>query len=540
MTGPSRKKAKPGKAKKAARARPRAGDAPAFPLRVACIDVGSNAIRFGAAEFSAPTRFRWLATERVPVRLGHDVFLTGQMSPEVLDAAAAAMAGFRRNLDALGIARYRAVATSATREARNGQEFVDRAREAGIALETITGSEEGRLVHVAVRHKVPLGRRPWVLVDIGGGSVEVSLADEAGPHWVESHSVGSVRLLEELQGAASNPGAFRRLLEEYAAVLRIPATAREGAAGFIVTGGNMESLAQLAGVLPRADGVSVVTVRALRSVTNTLSRLSYRQRVTQLGLKEDRADVVLPAALVIERLAALCAAKEILVPFVGMREGLVLDLVDALTQGPSHASRADRIVEEGALRVGRHYFFDEEHAQHVAALSTALFDQLCALHGYGVAERRLLRAAALLHDIGTYVSGRKHHKHTQYLVSQSDLPGMTPREIELTAAIARYHRKGDPSPAHLPFGTLPDADRTLVLRLGALIRLAEAMDREHRRRVKRVRATATGKRLTLELHGAGDLLLERWALRRKSALFQKAFGLKVAVRAAPGSADADA
>lgn len=491
--------------------------------------MGSNAIRFAVADFTAAQQFSYLVEERVPVRLGHEVFLTGRLAPQAIDATVQALAGFRRRMVALGVAHYRAVATSATRESRNGDELLARARrEAGVNLDVITGTEEGRLVHLAVCQKIPLGRDRWVLVDLGGGSVEVSLADGSGPIWVESHNVGSVRLLEELAGAAERPGAFRRLLEEYAEALRIPSAARSGKAkGFIATGGNMETLARLAGTRVSAAGVTVVPLSSLRAVTETLSRLSYRQRVVQLGLKEDRADVVLPAALIIERLARLTGATRIVAPAVGLKEGLLLDIVDQVTQAGRHDDRQERLVEAGARALGRHYFFDEAHAEHVTGLCLSLFDQLRPVHGLRPAERRILHAAALLHDIGSYVSNKRHHKHTQYLVAQSELPGLTPREITLCAAIARYHRKGDPSPGHEPYGQLPESDQVLVLRLAALLRLAEAMDREHRRRIRRVRVRIERGTLWLALQGTGDLLLERWALKRKGQMFQKAYGLKV-------------
>src|SRR3954471_8011438 len=181
-----------------------------FPLRVAAVDVGSNAIRFLAAEFSALGVYEVLEEERVPVRLGHDVFLTGRLTPEAIEAAVAAIARFRGRMEALGIEHYRAVATSATRESRNGDELVGRIRrEAGIELETITGQEEARLVYLAVANRVRMGEEKWITVDVGGGSVEVSLVDANGILWSESHVMGSVRLLEELSSTGDDPARFQ-------------------------------------------------------------------------------------------------------------------------------------------------------------------------------------------------------------------------------------------------------------------------------------------------------------------------------------------
>jgi len=177
-------------------------DSATFPLRVAAIDVGSNAIRLVVAEFVDPGTWMELEVQRLPIRLGHDVFQTGLLDAGAMSQAVEAMVAFRRAIETHGVARYRAVATSAVRESRNGGEFVDRIRrESGIRLETITGTEEARLVWLAVRHRLDLRQGRWMTVDLGGGSLEVSEVSADGIHWSESHAMGTVRLLEDL-GAA--------------------------------------------------------------------------------------------------------------------------------------------------------------------------------------------------------------------------------------------------------------------------------------------------------------------------------------------------
>jgi exopolyphosphatase/guanosine-5'-triphosphate,3'-diphosphate pyrophosphatase len=509
--------------------------AAAFPLRVGAIDVGSNAIRFLAAEFTSPTEATPLAEQRVPVRLGHDVFLTGKLAPQAVNAAIEAMGGFREAMESLGVEHYRAVATSAVREARNGEAFVQRVRdEAGVELEVVTGHEEARLVYAAVKSRIPLGRRKWILVDLGGGSVEVSLVDAKGILWSESHTMGSVRLLEELSGAGDEPGRFQRLLREYAATLKIPTLAQQwNPAGIIATGGNIEALAKLTGVAERSDQrrrkPAELPLAALQKAIATLSRLSYRQRVEQLGLREDRADVILPAALVYERVASVSGVDTILVPGVGVKDGILYDLVDDLATHQAHEDRKDRQAVAGAVALGRRYLFDDAHAQHVARLAGSLFDQLGAVHGLAPADRRLLLAAAVLHDIGIFVGHKKHHKHSQYLIAQSEIPEFTPHEIGLIANLARYHRKGVPAPHHEAFTRLPAPDRDRVVRLASLLRLADALDREHLQAVTAVRATVAKQRLRLELEGTGDFLLERWALRQKGGMFSDTFGLEIEV-----------
>jgi exopolyphosphatase / guanosine-5'-triphosphate,3'-diphosphate pyrophosphatase len=499
-------------------------EAAIFPVAVAGIDVGSNAMRFIAARFASATAYEVIEQVRTPVRLGHDVFLSGRLAPSAMDAAIEALAGYRARMDALGIVHYRAVATSAVRDSDNGGAFRARARaEAAIELEVITGAEEARVVHQAIRHRIPLRGSRWVTADLGGGSVEVSLVDDDGVHWSVSHGMGSVRLLEELTVAGDEPGRFRRRLEEYAATLRIPPALRRGAAGFIATGGNIEALAKLAAAPKDERGVSTLELDALRGTIDALARLSYRQRVTELRLREDRADVILPAAMVYERIAVLAGFDAILVPHVGVKEGVVIDLVDDLASHGLHGVRHDRAVFAGCLALGRRFRFDEPHARHVTRLALALFDSLADLHELGPADRRVMLAAAMLHDVGVFIDHRRHHRHSHYIISQSELPGFTPDEIQLVANVARYHRKAGPTPAHEAYARLSEPDRLRVRALASLLRVADALDREHLQKVRNLVARIDDDAVVLTVGAHGDLLLEQWALQRKSDLFRDTF-----------------
>ena len=500
-----------------------------FPLRAACVDMGSNAIRFFAAEFSSPSEFTVLADERLPVRLGAGVFVAGRLTTAAMQEALTALAEVPARLKFLDIDLFRMVSTSAVREAANGQAFLDRVEKAtNLKGEVISGYEEARLIHRAVRMTVPMGKKPWLMVDVGGGSVEVSLGDADGLSWSESHTMGAVRLLEELSGGRDEPGKLRRLLEEYIATLNLPAAlGNRRPAGLIATGGNIDALADLAGVLP-ADGNAARLPRPkLQKLIAVLARLSHAQRVRDLNLRPDRADVILPAALVYDRAAELAGARELWVPRVGLKEGVLLDLMEDATAHLDHAARRDRQTWAGAVALGRRYRFDEAHAAHVAGLALSLFDQLRPLHGLEEDGRRLLTAAALLHDIGSHISYKKHHKHSLYLITHAELPGFTPTQMQMAAHIARYHRKGEPSTAHEGYAALARGDRRTVDALAALLRIADALDREHLQAVLGVKVRRTRSAVRLALKGAGDRLLERWALRRKAGLFERVFGLKL-------------
>lgn len=314
---------------------PPAGEPPPFPLRVAAIDVGSNAMRLAAAEFTARKTYRPLRSLREPVRLGADAFHAGRLGDAVMERAVAAMTRFRETMDELGVSAHRAVATSAVRDSGNGAELIARVWDAcRIRIETITGGEEARLVWLAVRERVAPGEGDRVLVDLGGGSVEISLVSGGELLWSESHPLGTVRLLEELGDVdGESPPRVRRRLEEHAAMARIADIARHvEPAGLIATGGNMEELARLTGSRPDAAGVSHVRLETLAAAIDRLAELSPGERVRELGLRPDRADVILPAALVYERIARLFGAHRIVVPNVGVKDGLLLDTVDDLLE----------------------------------------------------------------------------------------------------------------------------------------------------------------------------------------------------------------
>jgi len=312
-------------------------DSRSFPLRVAAVDMGSNSIRYLAAEFRDRDDWRELDYERVPVRLGHREGDAGLLVEAGMAATVEAMTRFRRRGDAVGVSAWRAVATSAVRESRNGAELVERIHAAsGLRLEPIDGREEARLVWRAVASRVDLGERQWLLMDLGGGSLELSLLDRHRIHWSESAPIGTVRLLEELGAEPADVPDYRARITERVRGLGIDGrTAGRGVAGLIATGGNIETLAELADAPVDARGVARLSTAMLASWSRRLGGLSVAERRGALALRDDRADVILPASIVYHEVASLANATQLLVPGVGVKEGVLLDLIDR------HLTRAD-------------------------------------------------------------------------------------------------------------------------------------------------------------------------------------------------------
>jgi putative phosphoesterase len=326
---------------------------------LAAIDVGSNAVRFAAAEFRAEEGPKRLETDRIPLRLGTDAFAAGALSPERLDATVDTLRMLRRRIDALGIVHYRAIGTSALRECTNAPDLVERvAREAGLRLEVIPSEEEARLGWRAMRDRVEIGERPWLVADLGGGSIELTLCDEHGAQWSRSGLLGSVRLLREFPEPLELD-ALRARLEPLRGELRAAVRDAGPPAGLLAAGGSIDTLAGLCELKPDARGIRALPLEALRDLIARLASLSVAERIDQLGLTPDRADVILHGALTYEMVADAAGVDVLAVPGVGVRDGLLLDLADGVAARKEHADPA-RVV-----------FISDVHA-NVLALRAAL------------------------------------------------------------------------------------------------------------------------------------------------------------------------
>lgn len=502
-----------------------------FPFQIAAIDMGSNAIRFIIANFTSLYNYERVYYHREPIRLGHSVFVNGKLDPDLMARCLVLMEQFKETIKEHPVSALRCVATSAVRESTNGLEFAEQIyKRTGLKLEIISGNEEARLVFQAISSRIPLLNHQWVLVDLGGGSVEVSLINHHGVMWSKSHTMGSIKLLEELNATGNGNDKLNKIIEDYVSTLKLPHQIRYSKVnGFIATGGNIEDLANLSLVPTGQDGVTVLPLSKLQSIIEVLFRLSYKERIAELNLRPDRADVILPAALVYESLCIMSGMKQILVPRVGTKEGVLIDLAKQLSHPHSHEKAQEILIEESCHTLGVKYMYDELHAKHVKSLSISLFEQLQAYHQMTLEDRKLLIAASLLHDIGTYISYSSHHKHSMYLIQHEDLASFNENQKMLIAQIARYHRKSSPGLNHSEYRILSPEDQQKILLLSSILRIADACDREHLQKVHTLRVHRKKDSFAFQLHGEGDLNLEFFALMKKAKLFEEAFKAPVEI-----------
>lgn len=498
---------------------------------LAAIDVGSNAIRLVVGEVDAGRRLTIVENARDPVRLGQDVFTKGMIAEETIERAVEAFGRFRTAIDRHGAKWTKAVATSATREAFNRDIFIDRiTQSSGIEIEVIGPEEEARLIHLAVAETVNLKNKLAMLVDIGGGSAEVTLVSGGEIISTESFRMGAVRLMQVLEEKKHGQKKFTQLVREYvdAAQKRIKKEVGTRKIDVCVgTGGNIEALGDLKRELFDKEKATSVTGEELDVLVKKLQGVTFEERIQQFRLRPDRADVIVPAAIVLQKIVKLAGIDEVQVPNVGLKDGVLIDMALELYGEQKHLHRAQ--VLSSALQLGRKYSFDEQHGAACAKFAVKLFDETRTLHNLGMEHRLLLEVAALLHDVGQYVNVTDHHKHTQYLLTATPVIGLSKSHMAIVANVARYHRKSSPKPQHEHYAVLPAKDRVIVSKLSALLRLADAMDNEHASKVSDFDVEVKKPKFILRLKGDGDMLLEKWALARKSALFEEVFSVKCAV-----------
>jgi exopolyphosphatase/guanosine-5'-triphosphate,3'-diphosphate pyrophosphatase len=502
----------------------------------AAIDIGSNSIRMLAAEVDAQGRMVTLASEREVVRLGTSVFREGRLNEATMNLACdvlARMAATYRKLDVLAV---RAVGTAALRDARNQPEFLARASTIlDTPVEVISGLEEARLVHLGVQSQWPHPKQRLLIADVGGGSAELIVSDAGQITESFSKPLGAVRLTEMfLKSDPPDPRELlrmRKYIQERVAgpvsrfggakIHRMIATSSTAAAMVCAVNRVRRSKRDLADRLP----ATAVQIRRLYEQVSS-TNLEGRRRITGIGPK--RAEIIVAGVAVLDEIVQGFRLPRLYYSTAGVREGVIADLAHrrvGLAQARLTADRR-RIV----MALSRRYGISAPHVRKVAQFAGILFEQLRSLHALPAVNGQLLEAAAYLYNIGHWVNESRHHKHSLYLVENSDLAGFSEWERLVIANLCRYHRKSMPQPSHLEFQALDVEGRRAVLLSAPLLRIAVALDQSQEQLVDEVRVTALDKAVELELHSPRDLDVEQWHAEQVAPVFREMYGLPLVVR----------
>jgi exopolyphosphatase/guanosine-5'-triphosphate,3'-diphosphate pyrophosphatase len=511
----------------------------AAPVQLSAIDAGSNAIRLVVARATSPHQIQILENERVAVRLGHNAFTRRMLDDETISKASRAFRHFRERMDQNNVTAYRAVATAAAREVRNYRHLIDRIRrKSGIELEVISSEQEARLVCSAVHWALGEKIQPRLIFDLGGGSLELSFFERNVLEQRVALPLGTIRLMETYSiDGAIDEDQERRLRHHVEAMLTsaLPSPPKLPRAISVACGGNAEALSRLAAG-PQMGRIPSVNVRLLKDQTMRILRMDVPGRIRAFRVRKDRAEVMGIAAIIITTLARWFDLRTMLVPGVGVREGVLLDLVAEQYSGVAASEEEKNRAAElltNARWFGRRMDYDPQHAEQVSRLTLSLFDQLRPIHGLGPDERLLLEIGALLHDIGHFVNRKSHHRHGEYLIRNGDIPGLRGWRCDMVAALVRYHNcKSEPQLEHASYAALDGARRRQLRVLTALLRIAEKLESEHAQRVSGIDVQIVGRRAIFSIRASDGVRLDLAGLERKADLFEKEYHLRAEFRRA--------
>ena len=504
---------------------------------VGAIDIGSNAIRLLCARLTPDRRIELIDSNRTPLRLGKDVFIRGSLQEETVQQLIEALRIYQRTLEQNGCEEIRAYATSAMREADNAEEVIAQVEEAtGIQLETIAGGKEAQLLQRAVNGVMNLEHGRFLLADLGGGSVEITLIENGEIQFAESFRMGTVRLLQMFPYAPDLEKEFRRWAKTYIRDFIESLRTRlqcETVDTLILTGGNASAVARLyersgLGGGELINGVCFLSRETFAQIKKTIKNTTYEERLLKHEMATDRADVIVPAILIFSALMRFSGSPRLAIPQVGLRDGILDEMLEE-TVGDPRGGEYEQVIHS-AYYYARRYSANLRHARTVHHLAVQLFDGTRSLHGLLQRDRVLLEVAAILHDIGRFIRPSSHHKHSQYLIQNIELVGVTNSELKLISQIARYHTGSYPTEKHSDFAKLSTANRERIKKLSAILRIADALDREHKDRVESLLVHSEPGRVLLLLSGDHDQLLAQWAVNNKKAIFEEYFQCKLEIQ----------
>lgn len=509
-------------------------------LRVAAIDLGTNSFHMVIVEESEDKGIVEIDRVKDMICIGLGSISTKKLEQEAMEAGVAALRNFmvlatQREVPVENIIAF---ATSAIREADNRQEFIDMVRrETGLQVKIISGKEEAQFIYYGVRNAVTLRDKPDLLFDIGGGSVEFIIADKHKAHLLESRKIGVARMMERFLTTDPVSEHERKLLEQFFAseIYDSAEKARElGVNRAIASSGTAENIARMIRAGKDVDGVEGLnqigfTRQEFESFYKSVISMDRLARRKLTGLDEKRVDLIVPGLILIDAIFRVFSLKEVVISDSALREGMVVHYI-ASVRGRKGNGQLD-IRRQSVIELAHRCDWHEPHSRQVARLSLMLFDQLRPLHGLKQHYRELLEYAALLHNIGVFISISAHHKHSQYIIMNSDLRGFAPAEIEIIGNVARYHRKNPPSEKHPLYNQLKPSHRRAVDVLSGILRVANGLERGHRQNVQAITVRDEPKRIVLEILVRFEPDIELWAVGGHKRWLEAVLGKPLVIEA---------
>jgi exopolyphosphatase / guanosine-5'-triphosphate,3'-diphosphate pyrophosphatase len=510
-----------------------------FNRPVAVIDIGASSIRMAIAEINDSGQVHHLENLSQAVTLGKDTFTRGAISKNSIEQCVRVLRSYDQLMREYGISRpdqVRVVATSAVREASNRLTFMDRVFIAtGLEVEPLDESEVNRITYMGIQPQLQadprLADRRVMVVEFGGGSTEILVVQSGDVLFSHTYRLGSLRLLEMMERVDASPGKHRWIMESQ--ILRHIAFIGEqipsdSSLEIVAIGGDVRFAANHLIEEWDVKDLTYLPVDELKQLTLRMSNWSGDEIAQRFGLGYQDAETVVPALLCYVLLAERFQKKQIAISDTNLRDGLL----QSMAVGDAWTEDYRRQAIRSALTLCHRFDVDTKHACHVAELSSKLFAELQAEHQLDSRMNLILYLAAMLYDVGSYISSRSAHKHSMYIIRNSEMFGLSRKDVLLVSLVARYHRRSSPQPQHEGYAGLDRRERVAVAKLAALLRLAIALDDSRSQRISDIRCRVIHKRVIITVVGVEDVSLEQLAFREKGGLFEDVFGMQCQLRSA--------
>lgn len=503
---------------------------------LAAIDIGTNSFHLIVVRVNERGNFEIIDREKEVIRLGEgsagDIKF---IKEEAIQRALITLARFKGIADSHG-AKVRAVATSAVREAHNRNDFINRAlSECGVEIEIVSGNEEARLIYLGILKAVPVFEKKALVIDIGGGSTEFLLGEKGEYRYALSLKLGAVRLTQKFfpdyNVTASRVKECRKWIEgELFAVskyarkehfeLSVGSSGTIMAAGLMIQSRKKKEISS-SGML---NNFEFTRAQLFEIEEEILKHKTASERGAIPGLDQKRADIIPAGIIILAQIFRQFNLKKMTISEYALREGIIIDSLQK-QESKGANPKLSNIRLESITHLTEIFKFDYEHCAHVTNLSLQIFDQMKELHQLDNMCREYLEAAGRLHDIGYHISHSDHHRHSHYIIMNSELLGFNENEVGIIANIARYHRKSHPKPNHTDFVALPEKSKNIVMKLASILRVADSLDRTHQKKVKKIKVEITPKHIDFYLNTSSmSIDIELWNLERRKALFEMVYG----------------
>jgi exopolyphosphatase/guanosine-5'-triphosphate,3'-diphosphate pyrophosphatase len=506
---------------------------------VGVIDVGATAIRMVIAEIRSDGSIRSLETLSKAVALGRDTFTTRCITKRTIEECVTILGNCRKKINEYKIPKdkLRIIATSAVREAENRLSFLDRVFLAtGFEVEVLDDAEVHRIMYLGItsnlKKEMTIPNQQTLILEVGGGNTEILLLNGSDVIFSHAYRVGALRIKETLEVYRAPDHSFRSLMENQIqhAFEKLPDIIDEKLPLKVIgLGGDIRFAAARLHTDIQPDQIVEVPVVSLENFTNRFSSFSVEELARIYKLSFQEAETLSPALISYVQICKLLKIKTIKIAPLNFRDGLLRDLAI----GDHWSDELEQQVIRSALQLAHKYKVDEEHALHVAELSRMLYRQLADYHRLDPRQERILYVAALLHEVGYFISNQAYHKHSHYIISNSVLFGLSHQDIALVSLVARYHRRSAPKTTHSQFMNLPRDQRVMVAKLAAILRVAFAMNSSRNQRIHKFQCLKEKHRLLLLVDQMEDITNEQLAVRQVGSMFEDVYGMTIHLRQKP-------